>query len=464
VGRKAADGPFTQILLIDDFSIQEPNWSVHAADALIGSSGSYNIDFVRPGTYVRIAVRYTDGTNTEIDALGFHDPDDDGTPNAVTVDGDDQTGVSLQLFEFPLTTARAASNLQVATASASQYAPDPELRFIQGGTGMRPSGEAYAWTYRFVSPSDSLETRVTVNPLEVQVDTAVAPGFLMDMKTVPNGFIDSDEALQIALNDGGQSFIEPFRSGNLTTLLDGGNLFWTDAPIPEEEFWRVRIIAVSSTQVRTFERYINIETGEFLPVELTDLTATASGEAVQLQWTTASETNNAGFEVQHAPGPAIRDDSWSTLGFVEGAGTTQEPQTYRFRTPGLEPGAHRFRLKQIDIDGTSHLSSVVQATVQVGAALRLTAPAPHPVRGSSTLRFGLQRSQPATIAVCDLLGRKRATLYEGTPAAHQMQTVQIKTDRLPSGVYFVRLTAGGAYADPAPHRPEVVGCDREGAP
>jgi hypothetical protein len=442
VADKAAEGPFTQILLVEEFSIQERAWSIRGADVLIGSSGSYLIDFVRPGTYVPIAVRYTDGTNSEIDALGFHDPDGDGTPNAVTVDGDEQTGVSLQLFEFPLTTARAGANLQTAIDSAASYAPDQELRRIQPGPGMRPSGMAYGWTYRFVSPATDLETRVVINPLEVRVDTLPAAGFIEEMRPLPDRFIDSDEALQIALNDGGQDLIDSFQPRSISTNLDGGNLFWTDAPIPEEEFWRVRIVAATSTRTQIFERYINMETGEFLPVELTAFTATVDRGAVALRWTTAGETHNAGFEVQHAPGPPGRSDSWSTLGFVEGAGTTQEPQAYRFQIADLEPGAHRFRLRQIDTDGTAHLSDVVQATVQMNAAPRLTAPAPNPTRGAATVRFGLESSQPATVALYDLLGRKRATLYEGTPAAHQMQTVRVETDRLPSGIYFVRLTAG----------------------
>jgi hypothetical protein len=441
LGRKAADGPFTQILLVDEFSIRESSWSVSAADVLIGSSGSYSLDFVRPGSYVPIAVRYTEGANREIDALGFHDPDGDGTPNTVDVDGNERAGISLQLFSFPLTTARDTDNIEVATDSAAQYASDQELRLIQAGNGMRPAGSAYEWSYRFYSPSQDLETRVTVNPLEVQVDTSASPGFLTDMSTIPAGFIDSDEALQIALNDGGQEFIDPFRPRNLTTILEGGNLFWTDAPKPQEEFWRVRIIAATSSQVKIFERFINIQTGEFLPVELTDFTATADGSAARLRWMTASETNNAGFEVQHAPG-SLSSAAWSTLGFVEGAGTTQEPQTYQFGTGELEPGSHRFRLKQVDTDGTTHLSDVVRVTLRIQHPLRLTAPAPHPVRGSATLQFGLRSSQPTTVVLYDMLGRRITTLYEGTPAPHQMNTVRINADDMPSGLYFVRLRAG----------------------
>lgn len=434
-------GPFTQILLIDEFSIRANNWSVHAADALIGSSGSYTLDFVRSGSYVPIAVRYTDGTNTEIDALGFHDPDGDGTPNAIEVNEDQHTGIDLQLFDFPRTTARAEPNLSVASDSASVYASDQELRWVQAGYGMKPAGTAYEWTYRFYSPSKNLETEVTVTPLDVIVDTTAAAGVLTEMKPIPDGFIDSDEALQIALDDGGQAFVDSFRTSNVTTILEGGNLYWTDAPIPSEEFWRVRLIGVTSTDIRTFERYINIETGEFLPVEMTRFTASAEGSTVHLQWRTASETNNAGFNVQHAMGDSSSSD-WTDLGFVDGTGTTQQPQTYRFQTEPLPPGTHRFRLRQVDIDGTAHLSDVIRVRVRMESPLRLTPPSPHPIRHTATFHVGARAADDATVAVYDMLGRRVTTLYEGSLPDGQLQPVRINADRLPSGVYFVRLTAG----------------------
>jgi len=444
VGPKATDnGPFTQILLLDEFSVDETDWTIQGGDALLGSSGNYTVEFVRSGTYVPVAVRYTDGSNTTIDALGFHDPDGDGSPNAVEVNGDELSGVDLQLFEFPRTTARAAQNLPVAQDSAAHYASDQQLRWLQAETGLRPDGAAYAWTYRFYSPSKDLETEVTVNPLEVTVDTTSDPGLLSEMAPIPDGFIDSDEALQITLDDGGQEFVDSYPPDKLTTLLSGGNLFWTDAPIPSEEFWRVRLIGSTSSGVETFERYINIETGDFLPVEMTRFAASTTDDAVLLQWRTATETNNAGFEVQHAPGDSTVQADWRTLAFVEGAGTTQQPQTYRYRTPDLSPGTHRFRLKQRDLDGTESLSDVVTVTLGLDAPLRLTPPAPNPARQSATVRFGVRKASPVTVAIYDVLGRQVATLYEGPAPSEQMKTVRLEANRLSSGTYFVRLSTEG---------------------
>lgn len=359
-----AEGPFTQILLVDEFSIRESDWNIRAADVLIGSSGSYRVDYVRDGSYVPIAVRYTDGTNAEIDALGFHDPDGDGTPNAVEVSGNTLSGIDLQLFAFSLTSARAQTNFSVARNEAARYAQDQELKLIEGGMGMRPSGMAYVWTFRFYSPSQDLETAVTVDPLGARVDTTEgAPAFLTEMSTVPDGFVDSDDALQVAMQDGGQAFTESFRASNLTTLLAGGNQFWTDSPQPEEEFWRVRIIGVTSTRVEIFERYIDMETGELLtppdtpgiPEPPANLSAQARDAEVALGWAPNSEADLTEYRLYRATAPGTggseTPDPSNRIATVA-AGTEQYSDT------DVENGqAYYYRVTAVDTDGNESTAS-----------------------------------------------------------------------------------------------------------
>jgi len=176
-----------------------------------------------------------------------------------------------------------------------------------------------------------------------------------------------------------------------------------------------------------------------LPVELSGLTATTEGASAILEWGTASETNNAGFHVEHR---APQRATWADIGFVEGAGTTNRPQTYRFRVADLDPGTHRFRLRQVDTDGTAHVSDAVQIRVRMQSALRLTPPAPNPVQAEATLRFGVREAHDASVAVYDVLGRRVATLYDGTPPPGRMVPVRLAAQSLPPGPYFVRLTAG----------------------
>ncbi|PSQ83243.1 MAG: hypothetical protein BRD40_02155, partial [Bacteroidetes bacterium QS_1_65_9] len=161
---------------------------------------------------------------------------------------------------------------------------------------------------------------------------------------------------------------------------------------------------------------------------------------------TVSETNNAGFEVQHQ-GPEA--DRYVEAGFVESkadGGTTTETTAYRYEVTDLAPGTHQFRLRQVDTDGTGHLSTTTAITVRMEEAVRLMAPAPNPVRSQAQLRFGVQKAGEATVSLYNVLGQEVATMYEGTPTPGEMQTVQLgasQLSELPSGVYFVRLEANG---------------------
>ena len=186
---------------------------------------------------------------------------------------------------------------------------------------------------------------------------------------------------------------------------------------------------------------------EPLPVEFTDITATRDGETALVQWQTATETDNAGFEVQHRGSGA---EDYGQVGYVESkadGGTTTQRTSYQYEVADLNPGTHQFRLRQVDTDGTAHLSETVSLTVEMGQPLRLTRPSPNPVRTSTQIRFGVQGSAPATVELYNVLGQRISTLYEGTPAPAEMQTVRLGPQELSgvsSGVYFVRLKADGA--------------------
>lgn len=180
-----------------------------------------------------------------------------------------------------------------------------------------------------------------------------------------------------------------------------------------------------------------------LPVDLAQFDATLDGErSVRLSWQTASEQDNAGFRVQHR---ASGGETWQNLGFVESRaseGTTSKAQSYQFDVEDLSVGTHRFRLEQVDLDGTTEFSEVVHARVRMQASLRLTPPRPNPARSTATLRFGVREAQQARVTVFDALGRRVRTLYRGTPTPGRMRRVRVRTEGLPSGTYLIRLAVG----------------------
>jgi hypothetical protein len=181
-----------------------------------------------------------------------------------------------------------------------------------------------------------------------------------------------------------------------------------------------------------------------LPVELASFEAAQSGEAaVELSWTTASETNNAGFRVQHR---VSKNEGWTKVGSVESkasGGTTTEAQTYRVSAEELAVGVHEFRLRQVDLDGTTTSHGPVSVELKMEEALRLDAPVPNPAGERATVSFAVQEQTEATVAVYNTLGQKVRTLYRGTPTAGERQTVRLETEDLASGTYLLRLRANG---------------------
>lgn len=179
--------------------------------------------------------------------------------------------------------------------------------------------------------------------------------------------------------------------------------------------------------------------GSGLPVEIVTFTAQRSDQDAVLNWKTASETNNTGFAVQHAVGSR----PFEQVGWVEGAGTTTEAQTYRFVIEDLSAGTHRFRLKQEDVDGSTSLSKAVTLNVQPEGPIAVRNVAPNPVTGTSTLRFIARESGPVTVVLYDVLGREVKTLHQGRVSGGQTQRVSLDASGLSSGTYFLRLKGEG---------------------
>ena len=172
------------------------------------------------------------------------------------------------------------------------------------------------------------------------------------------------------------------------------------------------------------------------PVEMTLFEADLNGRSTLLRWETASETNNPGFEVQHRPAEA---ESFNTLGFVEGMGTTLEAQRYSFAIDDLAPGRHVFRLKQVDYDGTFEYSPQIEVSVGMPEAFLVSKAYPNPFNPQASLSFGVKVEQEVRVELFNMLGQRVKVLYLGRPAAGTTKTIQIDGSDLRSGVYVLRV-------------------------
>ena len=222
------------------------------------------------------------------------------------------------------------------------------------------------------------------------------------------GTLDDDLRLQGPGSGGGASpAIDAGANDELPndeTDLDGDGDTSEDLPIDRLGNARIQSGADSSTvDMGMFE-----SDGSPLPVELAAFSAQTSESAVHLTWRTASEMNNAGFEVERKQGGG---SAWKKVGFVEDTGTTGDSQNYAFTDADPSYGADslRYRLRQVDLDGTSTLTDPVVVKRKVDR-LELRGAFPNPAREQVTVRFAVPERQEATLRLYDVMGREVRTL------------------------------------------------------
>jgi hypothetical protein len=177
-----------------------------------------------------------------------------------------------------------------------------------------------------------------------------------------------------------------------------------------------------------------------LPVELKSFSASVNDNSVNLNWTTATEINNRGFEVERS----ANDGRFITVGFVNGKGTTNDPQKYSFSDNNLTVGKYSYRLKQVDFNGTFSYSDVVEVDMNVPVEFSLNQNYPNPFNPSTTIQFGLTEDADVKLAVYNMIGEEVALLVNEfrTAGTHQ---VTFNASGLPSGTYVYRLEANGEY-------------------
>jgi predicted nucleotidyltransferase len=249
---------------------------------------------------------------------------------------------------------------------------------------------------------------------------------------------NGDPTTKIYRNEGGGNF-QAIGAG--LTWVDESSITWGDYDSDGDP--DLAVTGEDSNDDQTAKIYRN---GDPIPVELSGFDATLDGDdAVRLTWTTASETGNAGFRVQRKVEDESGEDegTWTTVGSMEGAGTTSEPQSYRYDDADLPYDADRlsYRLRQVDIDGTTTPSDPV--VVERGVdAVELLGTFPNPTSQQATVRYALPAQQDIKIRLYDALGRQVRTVVNAQKEGRHAARVDLSG--LPSGTYFLRLQAESA--------------------
>jgi hypothetical protein len=174
-----------------------------------------------------------------------------------------------------------------------------------------------------------------------------------------------------------------------------------------------------------------------VPVELTSFTVLLRGNNVLLNWSTASELNNKGFEIERSS----VNGQWSLVGFVEGHGTTSEQQNYSYKDSSLTSGKYSYRLKQIDYDGSFKYSNEIEVDFSIPLRYSLEQNYPNPFNPITKIQYAVGNRQFVNLKVYDILGNEVAALVneEKQPGVYE---VEFNAKDLSSGIYFYQLSAG----------------------
>ena len=326
-----------------------------------------------------------------------------------------------------------------------------------GGQILRTSDGGITWTlqligihswYTGVSFTDSANGTVTGEDGDIlrttdggTTWTSQPTGFADEIITVGVCFTDVNNGTVVGYNyfferglvlrttNGGKDWTE--QTSGTTDWLNG--VSFTDS-------YNGTAVGYGGTILRTTN-------GGVIPVELTAFTASTSKGTVTLNWTTATETNNHLFEIERS----IGDGQFTTIGYVEGHGTTTEIQSYQYidNVSDIQATSLSYRLKQIDYDGSFEYSEVVEVTNPAPTDFVLHQNYPNPFNPTTRIKYSIpsnvkSETPKVSLKVYDILGNEVVTLVNEEKTAGSFN-VAFDATSLPSGVYFYRLTMG-SYA------------------
>jgi len=227
--------------------------------------------------------------------------------------------------------------------------------------------------------------------------------------------------------------------GSLTAGIDGAVAFMAQNGIninPGQSvdfYFGVSIGADQATCLSNMDLCL-AKYNQVVPVELTSFTAISQNNQVRLNWTTATEINNNGFEIQRS----TSNSEFLTVGFVRGNGTTTSQQEYSFTDKNMIDGIYSYRLKQIDFNGVYEYSNAIEVDVRSLDNYTLEQNYPNPFNPSTKIAYVLKEKTNVKILVMNALGEEVAVLVNQTQEQGYHQ-LDFNASNLPSGIYFYSL-------------------------
>jgi photosystem II stability/assembly factor-like uncharacterized protein len=244
----------------------------------------------------------------------------------------------------------------------------------------------------------------------------------IDFKNEMNGFTAGSSGRSFYTTDGGETW--NFENTSMSTI------------------WANYVEKTSPDTATVFacgtNSFILKNSVVIVPVELASFTASVSGNNVTLSWVTATELNNLGFDIERKAAEGV----WANVGFVDGRGTTTEPQLYNFTDAGLTSGNYNYRVKQIDYDG-SYKYYNLEDVVEIGAPVSydLSQNYPNPFNPSTKIKYSVPADGFVNIAIYNVLGEKVTDIVNNIQKAG-IYEVTFDATNLASGMYLYRMESG----------------------
>ncbi len=255
-------------------------------------------------------------------------------------------------------------------------------------------------------------------------DIRSAPEFFMGSKEYRISYqknMDNGIEIRWYLSDGINGFIQDVINGSfINVYISGTGSFVVQDPVA----------------FNTLKMLINYS--ENTPVELLSFTASSAGSSVHLNWSTGSETNNNGFELQRRS----TNSDWTVVDFLRGKGTSSERNDYTYTDDVAEINTSEvyYRLKQIDFDGRFTYSEEVKVSL-IPFKYELYQNYPNPFNPTTKISWQSPVGSHQTIKVYDVLGNEVATLVNEYKEAGSYE-VEFDGSSLASGMYIYTLSAG----------------------
>jgi len=308
------------------------------------------------------------------------------------------------------------------------------------------------WSVRLVSGSG-----VPANNTLLSSDGYI--GYWLKTSSAPSG-----AEVSINIREGGVSGA-PLEMGVKQSVINDGNWhlyqwnldnnndwepFTGNGNIDESNFTLDAILFYAPNDSPDWTLYIDYVTKDFinpLPVEIISFASTFEKNKVHLRWSTASELNNYGFDVERSEKSNVNSDDalWQTIGFVTGSGNSNSIKEYSF-TDDVYALSNRgailkYRLKQIDTDGSFKYSNEIEIDVNGIYAYELSQNYPNPFNPVTTIRYSVKNEGLVNFEIYNLLGELIASPVNEIKQPGNYE-LQFDGTSLSSGIYFYKIRTG----------------------